>query len=139
MVPAVWLRSCVDGSTQTPTEGTTNMDDLMAKAQETADKLRGGITALTGTPGVAQLMTRNDLTPAADGLLEWTQNLVAELQAESSSMSNQRRLACSWRRWLISTSRCQWCGSASSLRTEREQAGRRLGIADAWTAAAAIC
>ena len=58
------------------------MDELMAKAQETADKLRGGITALTGTPGVTQLMTRNDLTPVADGLIEWTQNLVEELQAE---------------------------------------------------------
>lgn len=67
------------------------MDELLTKAQDTADKFRGLASGIA-SPGVpvTQLMTRNDLTPVADELIRWVKNSVRELEAEKLAHADSR-------------------------------------------------
>ena len=61
------------------------MNDVFEKAQEVAKTLGA---PLPGT--VPQLVTRNDIPPVAEKLVEWVQRLVEEKEAEKLAHADSR-------------------------------------------------
>ncbi|MCQ3804701.1 MAG: hypothetical protein OXC98_11970 [bacterium] len=55
--------------------------DIVEKAQEAAQSMASAITPTAGMP-VTQMVTRNDMAPLADRMVDWAQQLTEQLVAE---------------------------------------------------------